>query len=103
MKSHGVSRRYFFFGSILAGAVPLAGFGSEPSLKRMGFKSPNEKLNIASIGAGGKARSDIAGCAETENIVALCDVDEKSAAKTYEIPECTEVQGLSGDAGQASE
>jgi predicted dehydrogenase len=84
MKSDGISRRYFFFGSVLAGAVPLAGFGSEPSLKMLGYKSPNEKLNIASIGAGGKARSDIASCAETENIVALCDVDEKSAAKTYE-------------------
>ncbi|HEX4165401.1 MAG TPA: Gfo/Idh/MocA family oxidoreductase [Bryobacteraceae bacterium] len=83
MKSDGVSRRYFFFGSVLAGAVPLAGFGSERSLKALGYKSPNEKLNIASIGAGGKAQSDIAGCAHTENIVALCDVDEKSAAKTF--------------------
>src|SRR6185437_1579546 len=84
MKSDGISRIYFFFGSVLAGAVPLVGFGSEPSLKMLGYKSPNEKLNIASIGAGGKARSDIAACAETENIVALCDVDEKSAAKTYD-------------------
>ena len=84
MKRDGVSRRYFFFGSVLAGAVPVAGFGSEPSLKTLGYKSPNEKLNIASIGAGGKARSDIAGCAATENIVALCDVDEKNAARTYE-------------------
>lgn len=78
-----LSRRYFFFGSLLAGAVPLAGFGSEPSLKALGYKSPNEKLNIASIGAGGKATSDISACAETENIVALCDVDEKRAEETY--------------------
>ncbi len=63
----------------------MSGFGSEPSLKALGYKSPNEKLNIASIGAGGKARSDIAGCAETENIVALCDVDEKSAARSYDL------------------
>lgn len=83
MKSQSVSRRHFFFGSLLAGAVPLAGFGSEPSLKALGYKSPNEKLNIASIGAGGKARSDIAGCAKTETIVALCDVDDKNAAKTF--------------------
>jgi predicted dehydrogenase len=78
-----VSRRYFFFGSLLAGAVPLAGFGTEPSLKRLGYKSPNEKLNIASVGAGGEAESDIAACAETENIVALCDVDDRSAAKSF--------------------
>jgi len=38
--------------------------------------SPNEKLNIAAIGAGGQAATDINGVA-TENIVALCDVDRK--------------------------
>lgn len=85
IKKDGISRRHFFFGSMLAGAVPLSGFASVPSLKMLGYKSPNEKLNIASIGAGGKARSDIASCARTENIVALCDVDEKSAARTYDL------------------
>ncbi len=83
MKSQKLSRRHFFYGSLLAGAVPLAGFGSSPSLKMLGYKSPNERLNIASIGAGGKASSDIAACSETENIVALCDVDDKRAEKTY--------------------
>ncbi|MDE3166544.1 MAG: Gfo/Idh/MocA family oxidoreductase [Acidobacteriota bacterium] len=77
------TRRHFFFGSLLAGAVPSAGFGSTPSLKALGYKSPNEKLNIASIGAGGKAASDIAGCAPTENIVALCDVDEVRAKAVF--------------------
>ena len=76
------SRRHFFFGTLLAGAVPSGGFGSAPSLRMLGYKSPNEKLNIASIGAGGKASSDIDGCA-TENIVALCDVDEKQAARKF--------------------
>jgi len=84
MANDGLSRRrFFFYGSLLAGAVPLAGYGSTPSLKALGYKSPNEKLNIASIGAGGKASSDISGCARTENIVALCDVDAKSAAQTF--------------------
>jgi predicted dehydrogenase len=68
---------------LLAGAVPAAGFGSSPSLKALGYKSPNEKLNIASIGAGGKAGGDIRGCAATENIVALCDVDDKRAANIF--------------------
>jgi predicted dehydrogenase len=76
------TRRHFFFGPLLAGAVPAAGFGSAASLKMLGYKSPNEKLNIASIGAGGKASSDIDGCA-TENIVALCDVDEKQAERKF--------------------
>jgi predicted dehydrogenase len=77
------TRRHFFYGTLLAGAIPAGGFGSTPSLKALGYKSPNEKLNIASIGAGGKAASDIHGCAPTENIVALCDVDDKQAAAIY--------------------
>jgi len=76
------TRRHFFFGPLLAGAIPIAGFGSVPSLKALGYKSPNEKLNIASIGAGGKAASDIDGCV-TENIVALCDVDQEKAARKF--------------------
>ena len=80
--SSQINRRYFFYGSVLAGAVPAAGFGTSPSLKMLGYKSPNEKLNIASIGAGGKAASDIDGCS-SENIVALCDVDEKRAAAKF--------------------
>ncbi len=83
MSRDGISRRYFFFGTLLAGAMPVEGFRSTPSLKALGYRSPNEKLNIASIGAGGKAASDIAACAQTENIVALCDVDEARAAETY--------------------
>jgi len=80
--SYDFSRRYFFFGSLLAGAIPSRGFGSVPSLAAAGYKSPNEKLNIASIGAGGKASSDIDGC-KMENIVALCDVDDQSAAAKF--------------------
>ncbi len=79
-----LSRRYFFFGSLLAGAVPSIGFSSAPSLKRSGYKSPNEKLNIACIGAGGRAPTNIAGCAG-ENIVSFADVDEVSAAATYQV------------------
>jgi len=83
--SNNLSRRHFFFGTLLAGAVPTGGFGSKVSLKATGYKSPNEKLNIASIGAGGKAASDIAACAETENIVALCDVDDVKAKRTFDL------------------
>ncbi len=81
-----LTRRHFFYGSLLAGAVPTAGFGSTPSLKFMGYKSPNEKLNIASIGAGGKAASDIQGCS-SENIVALADPDDKRAERMFKLHE----------------
>src|SRR5579872_7631525 len=84
MAQDGVTRRHFFYGSLLAGAIPVAGFGSSPSLKFMGYKSPNEKLNIASIGAGGKAASDIMGCS-TENIVALTDVDSVRAERMFKL------------------
>jgi predicted dehydrogenase len=47
------------------------------------FKSPNEKLNIAAVGFGGMGANYIAGCA-SENIVALCDVDDKLAAPVFE-------------------
>ncbi len=78
-----ISRRHFFYGSLLAGAVPSAGFGSAPSLKFLGYKSPNEKLNFAAIGSGGQGASNISAAAPTENIVALCDVDDRRAASTY--------------------
>ncbi|MBS1876163.1 MAG: Gfo/Idh/MocA family oxidoreductase [Acidobacteria bacterium] len=78
------SRRHFFFGSLLAGAVPGAGYGSTPSLKAMGYKSPNEKLNFAAIGSGGQGESNIGAAAPTENIVALCDVDDARAKRTFE-------------------
>jgi predicted dehydrogenase len=41
--------------------------------------SPNEKLNIAVVGCGGKGSSDLQFCS-TENIVALCDVSDSAAA-----------------------
>src|SRR5882724_2914005 len=76
MSHFKVSRRHFFFGSLLAGAIPSGGFGSTPSLKSLGYKSPNEKLNLAAIGAGGQPFSDLrAAHAGVENVVALCDVD----------------------------
>ncbi|MBK7926647.1 MAG: Gfo/Idh/MocA family oxidoreductase [Bryobacterales bacterium] len=80
----GLSRRYFFYGSLLAGAVPSAGFGSAASLRMAGYKSPNEKLNFAAIGAGGQGASNLGAAAPTENVVALCDVDDRRAAPTYE-------------------
>jgi predicted dehydrogenase len=70
----GISRRYFFFGSLLAAAIPAGGYGSAASLTRLGYKSPNEKLNIAGIGAGGRPYQVMQDC-DDENIVALADVD----------------------------
>ena len=81
--SNPLSRRHFFQGALLAGAVPTAGFGSVASLKHLGYKSPNEKMNLAAIGAGGKGYSDIKGICATENLVAMADPDEKRAARSF--------------------
>ena len=72
-----ISRRYFFYGSLLAGAVPAAGFGSVPSLRALGYKPFYNKLNMAAIGCGGRGAVILGEAAATENIVALCDVDAK--------------------------
>ncbi len=49
---------------------------------RMAFGySANEKLNIAIIGCGGNGRSNLDSVAE-ENIVALCDIDDRIIADT---------------------
>lgn len=49
-----------------------------------GYTSPNDKLNIASVGAGGVCTSYIDNC-KSENIVALCDVDDERAAETFKL------------------
>ncbi len=78
-----LTRRHFFYGSMLAGATPFVASGRPASLKSAGYKSPNEKLNFAAIGSGGQGASNIRAASPTENIVALCDVDDRGAAESY--------------------
>src|SRR5438105_14348467 len=82
MSNYPISRRYFFYGSLLAGAVPSGGYGSVPSLKALGYKPFYGKLNVAAIGCGGQGGVDLNDAAKTENIVALCHVDENRATAT---------------------
>ena len=77
-----ISRRHFFFGTLLAGVIPRGGFGSIASLKALGYQSPNEKMNIGAIGAGGRALSVLGGC-DSENIVAFADVDWARGAEGF--------------------
>jgi predicted dehydrogenase len=74
------TRRRFFYGALLAGAVPAGGYGSVPSLRALGYKPYYDKLNVAAIGVGGQGGVILSAAAQTENIVALCDVDEDRAA-----------------------
>ena len=73
----------------MAGAVPRGGFGSVTSLKALGYKPFYNKLNVAGIGCGGQGAMDITDAARTENVVALCDVDEARGAEVlgrYNVP-----------------
>src|SRR5687768_8218620 len=81
MSNNELSRRIFLMGG--AAGLAASAAAKTTSLTRLGYKSPNEKLNIAAIGAGGKGTSDIAGCS-SENIVALADPDWDRAAKTLD-------------------
>ena len=65
-------------------AVTAAAISVVPShvLGLRGATSPNEKLNIAGIGVGGRGSGDLHGCA-SENIVALCDVDWSRARGSF--------------------
>ena len=66
-----VERRTFLKGILAASAVGVAPF----NILKAG-PSPNSKLNIAAIGVGGRGAGVAGGMAGTDNIVALCDVDE---------------------------
>jgi len=77
--SNVMNRRDF-----LASTAAVAAFTIVPRHVLGGpeYTPPSEKLNIAAIGAGGRGGGDI-GAVSSENIVALCDVDEKNAAETF--------------------
>lgn len=80
MNNKHITRRAF----LAVTTTTLAASCATPNSARVvpGKESPNEKLNIAAIGAGGQARTDILQCRK-ENIVALCDVDEKRASAMF--------------------
>jgi predicted dehydrogenase len=80
MNKKKITRRTFLAGT----AVAAAGCATASKNVVHGPKrvSANEKLNIAGIGAGGRAEGDLGGV-RTENIVALCDPDWRRAAKSF--------------------
>ncbi|HXK60938.1 MAG TPA: Gfo/Idh/MocA family oxidoreductase [Acidobacteriota bacterium] len=77
MKRTEVSRRNFLTAAAGVTIVPRHVLGGA------GYKAPSDKLNIACIGVGGKGAVDAQGVA-SENIIALCDVDDERAAKTFQ-------------------
>lgn len=76
------TRRGFFQKSAMGAAAFTIVPGSV--LAQNGNLSPNDKLNIAAIGVGGRGGDDLKNT-HTENIVALCDVDSRSAARSFNL------------------
>jgi len=85
-KTTSLNRRAF----LCRGAAGLATLGAAPLivparvLGADGQTAPSNKVNLACIGVGGMGASDIGGLAQHCNIVALCDVDSRQAADTFE-------------------
>ncbi|MBN1893893.1 Gfo/Idh/MocA family oxidoreductase [bacterium] len=75
-----VSRRKFMAGTAAAAAaftlVPRRVLGGP------GYQAPSDTLNIACIGIGGMGQTNLRAL-ESQNIVALCDVDDVLAAPVY--------------------
>jgi predicted dehydrogenase len=74
---HPINRREF-----MAGAAAAAAFTIVPRrvLGGPGQTPPSQKLNIAAVGVGGMGSGDVRSCAG-ENIVALCDADQRSVVR----------------------
>jgi predicted dehydrogenase len=70
-----LGRRRFLKSTALAGA----GLTILPSGALCGPNAPSNKLNIALIGSWGRAKAHY-GAVKPENVVALCDIDEKHIA-----------------------
>jgi predicted dehydrogenase len=70
--ARSIKRRQFLKSTALAGAAGLL----LPRFKLFGADAPSNKLNIALLGTWGRAEAHF-DAASRENVVALCDVNEK--------------------------
>jgi predicted dehydrogenase len=75
-----LTRRQFLRGATLSTAAFMVVPGGVLGLR--GADSANQKLNLAGIGFAGQGAVDL-GHLESENIVALCDVDKDHAAHVF--------------------
>src|SRR4051812_36275882 len=78
MKTPDLSRRTFLKSASLASAA----VAFPQVMRSQQGESPNNKLNVACIGVGGRGAAAVAAMSK-ENLVAFCDVDDARAAKTF--------------------
>lgn len=82
MKNRDLTRRAFLAAATTSAIVSACATRANTAQVVPGRISPNDRLNIAAIGIGGMGRANIDAC-NAENIVALCDVDDDYASKTF--------------------
>ncbi len=73
-------RQFLSTAAVAAGGVMIV---PRHVVAASGSTPPGEKLNIAGIGVGGMGAGDINEVSKGNNIVALCDVDERRAGETF--------------------
>lgn len=73
------------FSATAASATAAAGFTILPGkvISGLGYKAPSDKLNVVGVGVGGRGAGVLRGM-QSENIVALCDVDWRYSTKVFE-------------------
>lgn len=72
-----LTRREALRNASLLGAGVLWGVSAQPTRS-----APSDKLNLAVIGIGGRGSANLNGV-RSQNIVALCDVDDRRAGNAY--------------------
>lgn len=82
MKDHGLTRRAFLAGTTTTALVTSGVVRANDARVVPRKLSPNEKINVAGIGVGGKGMGDIFSC-RRENVVALCDPDSERAGEAF--------------------
>lgn len=75
-------RRFVERSALIASGVATGLYTSSQAAPRPRFVAPNAKLNLGIIGAGGRGLENLQSF-RTENIVALCDVDDVRAQRTF--------------------
>ena len=84
MTQYQHSRRDFLKKSMAAAAVGSAVPYVAWSPSAFAAASPNDRPHLASIGLGGQGRGDAGDHSRYADIVAVCDVDVRSAAESEE-------------------
>ena len=77
-----ISRRQMLAAGTAAAAVTIV---PRHVLGGPGQNPPSEKLNIAGVGIGGMGSGDLRSVSASNNIVALCDADQRAVARNAKL------------------